>query len=221
VIFTASPTTGVVYQWLLNNNIIPGATAMDYTAVSSGSYKVEVSALGCSDSSAASLVTVNPLPVATITQSGNVLTATGGFSSYQWYWGGNPITGATSASYTILQNGSYYVVVSDGNCSGQSNVISTVVVSAANVQYQNSEPGVYPNPVKEAFTLRATLPGTSREATITITDAVGRKVFSTIIPAVQGKIDQLITLPAEMPPGYYSVKLLSANEVRTTSFVKR
>jgi hypothetical protein len=40
------------YQWLLNNNIIPGATTNPYTATTQGSYKVIVTdTYGCSDTS--------------------------------------------------------------------------------------------------------------------------------------------------------------------------
>jgi hypothetical protein len=49
-----------------------------------------------------------PLPATpVITQSGNLLSTTGGFASYQWFLNGNPISGATSSSHNATQDGNY------------------------------------------------------------------------------------------------------------------
>src|SRR5204863_5521836 len=61
VTLTSSAASG--NQWLLNGSAIGGATNQTYAASSSGNYSVRVTdGNGCSSTSAATTVTVNPLP---------------------------------------------------------------------------------------------------------------------------------------------------------------
>jgi len=46
------------------------------------------------------------------------------FDAYQWFYDGNPISGATSASYTATLAGDYYLRVTRGPCSYDSNSIA-------------------------------------------------------------------------------------------------
>ena len=58
--FTAS-ATNAVFQWLdcdNNNEPIPGATSADFAPTNAGSYAVEVTQNGCTDTSACSISTV-------------------------------------------------------------------------------------------------------------------------------------------------------------------
>jgi hypothetical protein len=69
VVLTATAGTGFTYQWKNNGTNITGATAATYTATTSGSYTVTVTnAGGCSATSTASVVTVNPLTNPIFTQ---------------------------------------------------------------------------------------------------------------------------------------------------------
>jgi hypothetical protein len=71
VTLTSSSATG--NQWYLNGNPIGGATNQQYIANASGNYTVTATASGCTSTpSAATIVTVNPLPVSpTVTKSFN------------------------------------------------------------------------------------------------------------------------------------------------------
>lgn len=85
-----------------------------------------------------SSVTVNPLPVASVTPTGQisvcadtaaVLTAqdASGYS-FLWYYNNILISGATSSSYHAKQSGSYKVVVTNSfTCSSTSNVVTVIV----------------------------------------------------------------------------------------------
>src|SRR4051795_4155501 len=70
VLLTSSSASG--NQWFLNGNVIGGATNNTYSATTTGNYTVTVTASGCSSAaSAATSVTVNPIPVTpTITPGG-------------------------------------------------------------------------------------------------------------------------------------------------------
>jgi len=106
-----------------------GATTQSIVANASGSYSVTVTnANGCSTASAATVVTVNPLPaVPVITPSGSTnlcpgqnvtLTAPAGFT-YLWS------NGATTQSIVVNSSGNYHVTVTNANgCSRQSAPVS-------------------------------------------------------------------------------------------------
>jgi large repetitive protein len=114
--------------------ITPAETAQIFVADASGSYTVTVTdANGCSATSAAVAVTVNPLPTATINPAPTAafcgdgvddveLTASGG-GTYQWQRNTLDIAGETGASIAVNVAGDYTVVVTDGNgCSQVSSV---------------------------------------------------------------------------------------------------
>ncbi len=124
---TLTSSTASTYLW---SN---GATTQSINATQSGNYTVQVTnASGCIYTSTATSVTVNPLPVVTISpsgptsfcQGGNVtLSATSG-TSYLWS------NGATSQNITVSTTGNYTVTVTNANNCSSSSPVSTVTVSA-------------------------------------------------------------------------------------------
>lgn len=119
-------------QYLWSN----GATTATITVSSSGNYSVTVTDVnGCTNTSAATTVTVNPLPTAGISPSGTVgicsgsnitLTGSGGVS-YVWSPGGQ-----TTQSITVASAGTYFVTVTDAN--------GCVSVSPSTIVVVNSNP---------------------------------------------------------------------------------
>ncbi|MBP8192107.1 MAG: peptidoglycan DD-metalloendopeptidase family protein [Chitinophagales bacterium] len=124
VILTAS--AGTSYLW---NN---GATTRNITVKNSGNFSVKVTnANNCSATSVATSVTVNALPTATISASGNttfcqgdsvILTASTG-SSYLWN------NGATTRSITVKNNGNFSVKVTNANNCSATSAATTVTVN--------------------------------------------------------------------------------------------
>ena len=147
---TAGGTPPLGYQWFFNGGAISDAMAADYTIISVtasnvGSYTVVVTnSCGTVTSSEAVLTVVFP-PSITAQPSGQTVVNGGNatFSvaaegtpplSYQWYFNGNAINGATGADYTITgvttnHEGNYTVVVT--NACGSVTSSNIVVASPA------------------------------------------------------------------------------------------
>lgn len=117
-----------------------GATNQNLIATTAGSYSVTgTTSDGCTASSVAQSVVVNPNPVSTVTNSGNsvlcsgastTLTAPAGMNGYTWS------TGDTTQSIVVSSAGSYTVtVVNAGGCSATSaaTVISTSQIAAPTI----------------------------------------------------------------------------------------
>lgn len=115
--FTVTAANALTYQWRFNGGNISGATASTYTLVNAqtsnqGSYSVVVANQAGSLTSANAILTVGSAPSitaqpqsVTVNQPGGSatfsVTATGSAPlTYQWYFEGAAISGATSSSYT-------------------------------------------------------------------------------------------------------------------------
>jgi hypothetical protein len=141
VVLNANTGTDLTYQWKLNGNNITGAMSSSYTANASGSYTVVVTnANSCSLTSTATLVTVNSLPISTITpastttfcQGGSVVlnASTGAGLTYQWKKDGSNLSGATAPSYSANTSGSYTVVVTNTSSCSATSAATVVTVNA-------------------------------------------------------------------------------------------
>ncbi|MEZ4960005.1 MAG: PQQ-dependent sugar dehydrogenase [Saprospiraceae bacterium] len=113
-------SSGFSYQWLLNGNPVPNATAPNLTAMAPGNYSVVVTNTqnGCSNTS--NVVVVVPVSltafISTQTQTcigeSNALataTALSGIPPYEYLWS----NGQTSPFLTMLPTGNYTVTVTD------------------------------------------------------------------------------------------------------------
>jgi hypothetical protein len=138
-----APATGLTFTWLLNGAIIPGANTNTYTAATAGNYRLVLSNGSCSDTSAISIIQVNPKPAATATAAGATTFCTGGSVvlnastatgvTYQWLRNTAIIAGATTASYTATTSGVYAVVIRNTttSCADTSNPAIPVLASTA------------------------------------------------------------------------------------------
>ncbi|MCX6291204.1 MAG: T9SS type A sorting domain-containing protein [Bacteroidetes bacterium] len=115
---TLTSSAGSTYLWSPG-----GQTTQSISVSTAGSYTVAVTGT-CPGTSAATVVTVNPLPSPTISaggpttfcQGGNVTLTSSSGSSYLWSPGG-----ATTSSVTVSTGGNYTVhVTNSSGCSGNS-----------------------------------------------------------------------------------------------------
>jgi hypothetical protein len=122
-------------------------------------------------------VTFNPRPATPlITRNGNTLTASAA-SSWQWLREGNAIPGATAQSYTVTQDGSYSVVVTNAHgCSAMSDTTHVTLLSAGVPADPRLRIAVFPNPAPDVFTVSVEGARTQR-LSLRVTDMLGREVL--------------------------------------------
>ncbi len=127
---TLTATGGGNYQWRNASGNISGQTNNTFTTGTAGTYKVVVTtpATGCTDSSAAITVTVNPSPTVFIGNdttfcSGNTLTLNAGNPGATYLWN----NGSTNQTRAITATGTYSVKVTNSNNCSKSDTIQVTV----------------------------------------------------------------------------------------------
>ncbi len=125
---------GTSYQWYKNGVLISGATAASYSTTTAGSYTADIIAGNCKNTSSNAAVvtqasgaagTITPTTSSICSGSSQVLTATGG-GTYQWFKDDVLISGATSATYTATQPGTYNVNISNSTCSSSATAAAVI-----------------------------------------------------------------------------------------------
>ncbi len=134
-----------------------------------------------------SIVTLNltiTSVINTVSTSWSTITADQTGATYQWIDCGNsnnPISGATSQSYTATADGSYAVIITNGTCSDTS---ACVVITNASIKENSlASTSIYPNPSKGTFTIEA-----QSNMQLNITDLTGRTISSQSITTGKNKI---------------------------------
>jgi hypothetical protein len=127
---TLTATGGGNYQWRNAAGNINGQTNNTFTTGTAGTYKVVVTtpATGCTDSSAAVTVNVNPLPTVFIGNdttfcSGNSLTLNAGNTGSAFLWN----NGSTNQTRTVNTTGNYWVKVTNSNGCAKTDTIQVTV----------------------------------------------------------------------------------------------
>jgi hypothetical protein len=149
-----------------------GQTTQTISIDESGVYSIIVEdALGCiSPSSDPVTIVVNPFPVATITPTGDQLTASPA-DNYQWYNLGEAITDATNQTLDInvLEYGVYAVDVTSNGCTTRSDDYTYLITD---VEDKNNSVRIYPNPVVEKLNIEAE----QNVKQVELTDLLGRTI---------------------------------------------
>lgn len=158
-----------------------------------GNYPVQLIATNANGSDTLTLanyITVYPFPSPQgISQSGDTLFAIAGAGTYQWYFNGTQINGATDYFYVAPASGDYNVVATDGNGCEVEAAIFDVVAGVHGVAGKG-QLAVFPNPVLDKCTIQNTdfTMGTPTE--ISIYDMLGGKLYSASdgFPSVSGEL---------------------------------
>ncbi|MEO8088110.1 MAG: kelch repeat-containing protein [Bacteroidota bacterium] len=224
------------YQWSF-----PGATTDTSTATNPlnicypnpGIYDVQLIATNANGSDTLLLtnyITVYPSPPPqSITQSGDTLFAISGATSYQWYYNGNNINGATDYFYVAATSGDYNVVATDVNgCEVEAavfNIIAEIGSGSGESAAGSINVVIFPNPVGKQFTIHSrwlsevqcTI-GTAVE--ISIYNMVGEKVLK-VLKESGGKNQDVIVDVSELLPGMYWVEIFSGEKIFRCKFMKK
>lgn len=189
---------------------------IDLAASTAGTYTVTNTIEATSTCAAAvetAVVTVDQAPTATVSLSGFTLTAQETGVTYQWVdcSDDSPIAGETSQTYTPSVDGSYAVIVSNGDCSATS---ACQLVSGLGININTIDVvSVYPNPADHLITINGL---TSSKAIVSILDVNGR-----ILLVEETTSAQLDVSVRDFESGVYLIKVESDTINGTKRFIKK
>lgn len=189
-----------------------GATTQTISVQVSGTYTVTVSSnQGCSGNASSTPIEVNVYPgiFATVTANGNNLTSSPALT-YQWYFNGNPISGATNQVYTATQSGNYSVFITDANgCSDMSSIVEFSVGINDDIYTENLE--LFPNPGSGIFTVRGEF-NQSVDLFLNVTNVLGQQLMSDEIIRNTASLSRTVNID-EFANGVYFVRVRINDEV--------
>ncbi len=136
------------YQWLINNSIIPGATANSLNINQAGSYSVSLLVNGCNATSTPVAVIVNPLPLANIIAPLTVycngesiaLQSENSADVYQWILNGVELPDSQQ-QIDVSAAGAYQVfLTSEEGCTALSSAINITesVIEQVTIEYDTT-----------------------------------------------------------------------------------
>lgn len=148
-----------------------------------------------------------------ITLNNGVFTAQQNNASYQWVdcnAGYTPVSGATSQSFTPVQNGSYAVIINYGNCTTDTSACMAINdVGISENSLRNAM--VTPNPFDDIINVMNVPVGTR----VTISNILGETVHESIVRASNSVINT-----DHLAQGTYSVVIRNNSDFMTTILIK-
>ncbi|HKR05605.1 MAG TPA: T9SS type A sorting domain-containing protein [Bacteroidia bacterium] len=220
------------YEWLKNGIELTGTGTHKYfyNASETGLYQVRITDIttGCTATTVNGItITINPLPVATITPQGPVtfcagdsvvLSAnTGSGLTYKWKKNSGFITGATAIDYAALTAGNYQVQVTNSfSCSTTSAAVTvSVPCRESEAEDENAfNASVFPNPSNGDFNFEFSN-SISETISIEILDIVGKSIST-----VQVNSSEYTIPKGELSVGIYSAVISDGNQQRVLKLVK-
>ncbi|HET6227246.1 MAG TPA: M4 family metallopeptidase [Bacteroidia bacterium] len=209
---------GASYPYTIANLISITETDVKSTAPNSYYffYDWEVARIGCASPRTPVTGTINPaLTKPTIKETNKVLSVPSGYATYQWYYEGNMINGATTQSYTPTKDGNYTVIVTtDGvGCSATSEIYPFKTDGIA-VNYLDALTTIYPNPANEVLFVQA--PVSSNVINVSVYSVIGKLIYQeTYSNTGQAHAVNLDALTAN---GIFFIQLQSGSETTTKKF---
>ncbi len=198
-----------------------GEKTQSIVVKTSGTFTVSVTDTNdCAGQSAAKKITVFQTPGKPgFTRVQNTLNAdtTGkGYQSFQWIRNSSNISGATNASYTVTDTGSYQVRIVDRNgCSSVSDPIKIeIVISVHDPIFVEQNITLYPNPTNGNLNVRFTLDQDFNAAQLSVRNLVGSEVMSSTFDALNSGDNTRSIDMSRLPNGLYIVEIVMPNGQR-------
>ncbi|MEP7168541.1 MAG: PKD domain-containing protein [Bacteroidota bacterium] len=224
VLLSANSGTGLTYQWKKGANILSGATASAYIAISTGSYKAIVTnQTGCTRTSN-TLSVIGP-PAVAITTTGSLdlcpgdsvkfTVAQAAGNLYQWKKNNTNISGATLNNYVTYTAGIYKVNVTNSfGCSKLSGkkTVTTDCRMVADAFNNSDEIKIYPNPASEYFTINLNHNISYR---IMLFDLTGKEIESHAVSNARNFV-----FGENLLPGFYLCHIYFGGESKVFKVVK-
>jgi hypothetical protein len=161
-------------------------------------------------------VTVNIKPATPVITRNESILSSNATSGNQWYMDGNIINGATSQTYTILQDGTYTDIVTLNGCS--SDVSNSIVIIHTGIGNPDKEMfSISPNPGNGAFWLTIKSP-TATVYDLKVLNSLGDVVYHESHLEVNGEFKQYYDLQW-LSSGMYTVVLRSDKQQVTRKIV--
>ena len=195
-----------------------------------GTYSVQLIATNAITSDTLTLnnfITVYPYPAPQgIMQSGDTLFSNQGSVSYQWYYNGALIPGATDYFYVAPNGGDYNVVATDGNGCEVEAAIFDVVAGLTPALSEGEGVHLYPNPVNDKVTIhkaqvtrRTASQGVLRTVEISIYNMIGERVFSSLAEPNDQSKDIMLDV-SSLGSGLYLLEVITGEKSIHIKFVK-
>jgi len=220
--FTNLSFEATSYQWSFFGGAPDTSTALNPTAIcypNPGSYDVQLIATNANGSDTLLLtdyIHVYPFPPPqSIQQNGDTLFAIPGAGTYQWFYNGNIIQGATEYFYVATQSGNYNVVATDNHGCEAEAVINNVVAGQQST-VDGQQVAIFPNPVNDE--LRVMSSGFGVTAEISIYNVMGERV---LIQESRRKIQEEIIDVSKLGSGLYYIEVKSGEKIYRSKFVKK
>ncbi len=197
------------YSW---NN---GATTEDLTNIAPGNYTILVTdGVGCTNTQT---YTVNAAPYVgiTVTQVGNLLTASSA-PNYQWYFNGSPIPGANSQTYTITESGVYFVEMTIGGCKHRSATLELTYSSISETENIKAF-AVFPNPANQSIQIGVKLNNAS-DFSLELNNVLGQSIWR-MEQTGQALFETEIEIK-DLAEGIYFLNLESKGQTKGIKLVK-
>jgi PKD repeat protein len=159
-------------------------------------------------------LTVYPYPPPQgINQSGDTLFAVPGAITYQWYYNGNIIAGATDYFYVAQASGDYNVVATDVNACEVEAVIFNVFAGIPSI---GSSAGItlFPNPAGNLLTIRTNSGGMPGD--VIIFNPLGERLV--VVPAMS-TAEQTVDVSALLK-GLYLLEVRAGEKVYRSKFTR-
>ena len=155
-----------------------------------------------------------------------VVTNGGTHPTFQWEINGVPVNGATSATFTYNNFANYdsvtCIVTSSGFCDGISAFSWVYITISSTGVMQAVTPGgdvqLFPNPNKGIFAIKGAVGSADEHVLLQVTDMLGYIVYTREVNAVNGNINEQLSL-ANVASGMYILNLHTAAGNKAFHFV--